>query len=143
MTTAPDRLGQRAARGALVTLTAQALKILVQLASVVVLARLLAPHDYGLVAMVLALIGVGEIFRDFGLSTAAIQAQTFSTAQRATLFWINGAIGLALALAATPAVAKLHANVARRQRVHEYLQSPRRIPFNEEGIFRRYPELDA
>ena len=98
MTTAPDRLGQRAARGALVTLTAQALKILVQLASVVVLARLLAPHDYGLVAMVLALIGVGEIFRDFGLSSAAIQAQTFSTAQRATLFWINGAIGLALAL---------------------------------------------
>jgi glutathione S-transferase len=49
----------------------------------------------------------------------------------------------ARALAATPAVAKLHANVARRQRVHEYLQSPRRIPFNEEGIFRRYPELDA
>jgi glutathione S-transferase len=37
----------------------------------------------------------------------------------------------------------LHANVARRQRVHEYLQSPRRIAFNEDGIFRRYPELDA
>ena len=49
----------------------------------------------------------------------------------------------ARALANTPAVVKLHANIARRQRVHEYLQSPRRIPFNEEGIFRRYPELDA
>ena len=49
----------------------------------------------------------------------------------------------AKALAGTPAVAKLHANVARRQRVHEYLQSPRRIAFNEEGIFRAYPELDG
>lgn len=49
----------------------------------------------------------------------------------------------ARALAATPAVAKLHVNVARRQRVHEYLKSPRRISFNEDGIFRRYPELDA
>ena len=49
----------------------------------------------------------------------------------------------ARALANTPAVVKLHANIARRQRVHEYLQSPRRIPFNEEGIFRRYPELDG
>jgi glutathione S-transferase len=46
-------------------------------------------------------------------------------------------------LAETPAVAKLHANVSRRQRVHDYLQSPRRIAFNEEGIFRRYPELDG
>lgn len=46
------------------------------------------------------------------------------------------------ALARTPAVAKLHANVARRQRVQEYLHSPRRIAFNEDGIFRRYPELD-
>ena len=49
----------------------------------------------------------------------------------------------AQALAATPAVVRLHANIARRQRVHDYLQSPRRIPFNEEGIFRRYPELDG
>ncbi len=49
----------------------------------------------------------------------------------------------ARALAKTEAVAKLHANVSRRQRVHDYLQSPRRIAFNEDGIFRRYPELDG
>jgi glutathione S-transferase len=49
----------------------------------------------------------------------------------------------ARALGRTPAVVKLHANVGRRQRVHDYLLSPRRIPFNEEGIFRRYPELDG
>lgn len=39
-------------------------------------------------------------------------------------------------------VAALHETVARRPRIAAYLQSPRRIPFNEEGIFRRYPELD-
>ncbi|MEJ7686723.1 MAG: glutathione S-transferase [Variovorax sp.] len=49
----------------------------------------------------------------------------------------------ARALAKTPAVAKLHANVSRRQRVHDYLHSPRRIEFNAEGIFRHYAELDA
>ena len=46
-------------------------------------------------------------------------------------------------LAHTPAVARLHTNVARRQRVKAYLESPRRISFNEEGIFRHYPELDG
>ena len=49
----------------------------------------------------------------------------------------------ARALARTPAVGKLHDNVRRRQRIHDYLQSPRRIAFNEDGIFRRYPELDG
>ena len=47
------------------------------------------------------------------------------------------------ALADTPAVEKLHDNVRRRQRVHDYLQSARRIAFNEDGIFRRYAELDG
>lgn len=49
----------------------------------------------------------------------------------------------ARALAETPAVAKLATNISRRQRVHEYLQSPRRIAFNEDGIFRAYAELDG
>ncbi|WP_243369434.1 glutathione S-transferase [Microvirga solisilvae] len=43
----------------------------------------------------------------------------------------------------TPKVAALHEAVARRPRIKAYLESPRRIPFNEDGIFRRYPELDG
>jgi len=42
-----------------------------------------------------------------------------------------------------PRVTALHASVARHPRVAAYLASERRIPFNEEGIFRRYPELDG
>lgn len=89
-------LGNAAARGVLVTLGAQGLRIAVQILSVVILARLLTPHDYGLLAMVTAIIGVAEIFRDFGLSSAAIQARSLSTKQRDNLFWINTALGLAL-----------------------------------------------
>ncbi|WP_114943256.1 glutathione S-transferase [Microvirga calopogonii] len=47
------------------------------------------------------------------------------------------------ALKDAPRVAALHAAVARRPRIRAYLDSPRRIPFNEEGIFRHYPELDG
>jgi glutathione S-transferase len=37
----------------------------------------------------------------------------------------------------------LHASVQQRPRIAAYLASPRRIPFNDEGIFRHYAELDA
>jgi glutathione S-transferase len=37
----------------------------------------------------------------------------------------------------------LRERVAARPRIAAYLASPRRIPFNEHGIFRRYPELDV
>jgi glutathione S-transferase len=47
------------------------------------------------------------------------------------------------ALATTPHVAALHLRVASHKRVSAYLGSERRIAFNEDGIFRRYPELDG
>jgi len=37
----------------------------------------------------------------------------------------------------------LHDQVAVRPRLAKYLASDRRIPFNQQGIFRHYPELDA
>lgn len=47
------------------------------------------------------------------------------------------------ALRATPLAAALHDRVTRHTRVAAYLRSGRRIPFNKDGIFRRYPELDG
>ena len=49
----------------------------------------------------------------------------------------------ALVLARTPTVVALHARVAALPRVAAYLLSDRRIKFNEQGIFRRCPELDS
>jgi glutathione S-transferase len=37
----------------------------------------------------------------------------------------------------------LSARVAAQPRIAAYLASPRRLAFNNEGIFRHYPELDA
>lgn len=95
---AEPSLGRRAVRGAAVTVLGQGGRILLQMASVVVLARLLAPSEFGLLAMVLLFVGLGEIFRDFGLSSAAIQAPSVSREQRDLLFWANTAIGVVLAV---------------------------------------------
>ena len=51
-------------------------------------------------------------------------------------------LAAASALARTPGVLQLHHRVAALPRVAAYLRSERRIAFNEQGIFRRYPELD-
>lgn len=42
-----------------------------------------------------------------------------------------------------PLVASLHEGVATHRRLRKYFASERRIAFNEQGIFRRYPELDG
>ena len=46
------------------------------------------------------------------------------------------------ALGKAPGVVQLHGRVAKLPKVAAYLRSPRRIAFNEQGIFRHYPELD-
>ncbi|MGS0683814.1 lipopolysaccharide biosynthesis protein [Nakamurella sp. GG22] len=93
-------LGERSARGAAVTMAGQSVKFTVQLLSVVVLARLLTPHDYGLMAMVFVVVSAAEVIRDFGLSSAAVQAKHLSEAQRDNLFWINVTVGLLLSVVA-------------------------------------------
>ena len=94
-----EGLGRRAVRGAAVTTAGQGLRLAVQLASVVIMARLLSPADVGLFAMVMSIAGIAEVFRDFGLSQAAVQAPVLTKQQRDNLFWINSAIGAALAVA--------------------------------------------
>ncbi|MFF2371025.1 lipopolysaccharide biosynthesis protein [Agromyces sp. NPDC058110] len=91
-------LASMAARGAVVTLTGQIIRMVVQLLGIAVLARLLVPADFGVVVMVAAVIGIGELVRDFGLSNAAIQTPHLTRRQRDALFWINSGIGVLLAL---------------------------------------------
>ncbi|MBI2090635.1 MAG: glutathione S-transferase [Deltaproteobacteria bacterium] len=42
-----------------------------------------------------------------------------------------------------PRLVALHGRVSARSRIAAYLKSPRRLPFNQQGIFRHYPELDG
>lgn len=92
-------LGARAMRGMAVSAAGQLGRAVIQFGSVAVLARLLSPSDYGLVAMVLVVIGIGEILREAGLSSAAIQAPSLSAEERDNLFWVNTGLGLVLGAA--------------------------------------------
>lgn len=91
----------RSVRGGLLTLTSQGAVFVIQSVSTVVLARLLVPADFGLVAMATAITGLGQAFADLGLSEATIQRPEITHEQVSTLFWVNVAIGLALTLITT------------------------------------------
>src|SRR5277367_3323142 len=90
-------LKEKTIRGGLARLCAQGANFFLRLGSLMVLARLLGPKDFGLVGMVTAFTGVLSLFRDFGLSSAAIQRANVTEEQISTLFWVNLLVGGLLA----------------------------------------------
>ena len=79
-----------------------------QFAQIAILANLLSPTEFGLMAMVLSVIGVGVAFADAGISNVVIARHITSRDVLSTLYWANVITGLILAgivLAATPAIA--------------------------------------
>ncbi|MBS1841127.1 MAG: lipopolysaccharide biosynthesis protein [Acidobacteria bacterium] len=106
----------RSVRGGLVTLLSQGAQFVMQSVATVVLARLLVPADFGVVAMVTAITGLATAFADFGLSEATIQQKEINHAQVSTLFWINVAIGTGL-MAMTAAVGPILARFYREPRL--------------------------
>ncbi|MEZ9872035.1 lipopolysaccharide biosynthesis protein [Vibrio sp. 10N.261.51.C6] len=85
-------------KGAGITLFSQGISIFIQIISTVILARLLNPDDYGILAMVMSVTVFAGIFRDLGLSSAAIQKKVLTNEQQSNLFWLNIAVGLTLTL---------------------------------------------
>lgn len=96
----------RSVRGGVVTLSSQGAKFLLTLASMAVLARLLTPEDFGLVAMATVVIGFTSVFKDMGFSMATVQRPDVSHSQASTLFWANVAVSAFITLV-TAAVAPL------------------------------------
>ncbi|MFE6256879.1 oligosaccharide flippase family protein [Agromyces sp. NPDC057865] len=106
-----DRLAHTSSRGVFVTMGGFGGKTLIQLASTVVLARLLSPADFGLVAMVTAIVGVADLVRDFGLTGAIIQARKLSERMWMSVMWLSVALGIGLMLliaASAPLIAWLY-----------------------------------
>jgi len=64
-----------------------------QLLTTVILAHLLPPSDFGLVAMAMVVIGFVGVFKDLGSSAAVIQWKNPSDALFSTIFWINAGFG--------------------------------------------------
>ena len=104
-------LAQKSVRGGMATMTAQVIRFVLGTASTVVLARLLTPEDFGLIAMVTVVVGFAQMFKDAGLSMATVQKDRISHEQISTLFWINIIISAFLGvcvLVASPLVAKFY-----------------------------------
>ncbi|MGI9592308.1 MAG: lipopolysaccharide biosynthesis protein, partial [Myxococcota bacterium] len=94
-----DDLKCRWGRGGAHTGPATAVRHALDLISVVFLARLLTPADFGLIAMATAVLGFLATFRDAGLSTATVQREDLREEQVSLLFWLNVAVSVALVLA--------------------------------------------
>ena len=98
-------------RGAVVIAAAQVIKLGTQTLSVVVLARLLTPADFGVVASVAPVTGLVLLFQDFGLQQAIIQRRDITQAQLSPAFWFTVALGCgcgALLALLAPAVAAFY-----------------------------------
>jgi O-antigen/teichoic acid export membrane protein len=92
-------LAGRTARGGIITITSHGLKFVITLAATIVMARLLTPRDYGLIAMVVVVTNYMTMFKDMGLSLATVQRPEISYEQISTLFWVN--VGLSFTITIT------------------------------------------
>lgn len=93
-----QNLAQKAARGVVVTMGGLWGRALLQMISTIVLARLLTPADFGLIAMVGAVMGIAELVRDFGMTGAIIQAKDLSERVWQSLLWLSAFIGILLSV---------------------------------------------
>ncbi len=94
----PGDLKRKTARGAVVSTGAQIVMLVLRTSSMMIMARLLVPEDFGLFGMVAAFTGFLGLFKDAGLSLATVQRESITNAQTSTLFWINLAVGGVLTL---------------------------------------------
>jgi polysaccharide transporter, PST family len=99
MTTQQPGSRAQVARGAALTGIAQAYRIGLSFVSGVLLARLLTPADFGLIAMVSTCVGFVAVVQDLGLNQATIQRKELSHAQTSALFWLSSGSSLVMAVA--------------------------------------------
>ena len=86
-------LGDRAVRGAIVAIIAQPIRILIQFVATAVLARLLVPEDFGLVALATVVISFIGLFSELGLTSATVQRSQIDQDTVSGLFFITLGIG--------------------------------------------------
>lgn len=97
-----DSLSGRATRGAVLTVVSTGIKVAVQFGSIAILARLVPPGEFGVVAMAMPIVAIAVSLSRFGLSQAIVQRPDVTHALATTLFWANlglaSVIGLAVLL---------------------------------------------
>ncbi len=101
---------RKAVRSGGITIFTHFLDYGIQIGSTAIIARILEPSDYGLVAIAMAITGFFFIFKTLGLSDATVQREQITHQQVSNLFWINVAAGFLLTLVlflGAPLVAKI------------------------------------
>src|SRR6266481_8297271 len=104
-------LGRLAVRSGIVSVAIQYGNGILQIVAAVVLARLLAPKDFGLVAIITVLTSFAPLLIDFGLGDATAQKSKINRSQVSSLFWLSSGIGLAIAVivaACSPLIAWIY-----------------------------------
>ena len=91
-------LGRLALRGGAASVAMQYGNGALQIAAAVILARLLTPEDFGLVAIVTVLTSFAPLLIDFGLGDATTQKNKINRNQVSSLFWLASGIGTAIAV---------------------------------------------
>jgi len=82
-------LKQQAFNGVKWTTFSSVINAILQLAQLMILARYLSPHDFGLLSILMVVVGFSRVFVDFGLSKAIIYKKNISNSQLSTLYWLN------------------------------------------------------
>jgi PST family polysaccharide transporter len=95
---APVEVRQRAVRGVGITLLSGSVGLAIQVIATIVLARLLSPRDFGLVAMVTTFSLLLVNFGLNGLTEAIVQREEIDHGVASTLFWINLGAGALLTI---------------------------------------------
>jgi O-antigen/teichoic acid export membrane protein len=92
------QLGRQAVRGGVISVLGTYGSGVLQIFAAVVLARLLTPEDFGLVAILTVLTSFAPSLIDFGLGDATILRKKITEEQVSSLFWVSIAIGAGIAL---------------------------------------------
>lgn len=92
-----EHLDTQTSSAAILAIVFQIGKCAAQLAGMILLARLVAPSDYGAFSIAVGICAFGLLFKD-GLNLAAVQAKHLNNAESSNLFWTNVAIGLPIAV---------------------------------------------
>lgn len=87
-----------ASKVSVITSADTVLRVFVQFAFSIFLARLLAPADFGVLAMLQVSIGIATVLADGGLASALIQRKVTSQLEESSVFHFNALVGLAMFL---------------------------------------------
>ena len=82
-------LNQRSLQSGLIAVAAQPIKLVIGIGGTMVLARLLVPADFGLLAMVQPVLSIVDSLSNLGLETATVQRQEFNPEQASAIFWLS------------------------------------------------------